>query len=169
MKDAEIHGKDSSGNIRPIRVGTDGKIGIGAGGIARTANPTAVADGADVSPSFDDLGRQLTRPYQARDLISTAYASLTTGTKTSLIAGVASTYLDLCQITCANNSDAAAIVTLTDESTTVRSISVPANGVTHLNFQIPLKQSALGVAWYVDLPDITGTTIEVTAEFAQEV
>lgn len=150
-------GVNESGN--PIKIG----------GVARTANPTAVANVTRVAASFDDVGRQLTRPYQARDLINTAYASLTAGTKTSLIAGVSGSFLDLCQITCANNSNAATIVTLTDESTIVRSISVPADGVTHLNFQIPLKQSATGVAWYVDLPDITGTTIEVTAEFTQEV
>ena len=145
------------------------KIDINIAGIARQTNPVAVLDGGHVPPSYDDVGRQLTRPYQARDLINTAYASLTTGTKTALTTGISGSYLDLCQITCANNSDAAAIVTLTDESTIVRSISVPANGVSHLNFQVPLKQSTTGVAWYVDLPDITGTTIEVTAEFAQEV
>lgn len=138
-------------------------------GIARQSNRTPLNDGSNIEPSFDDLGRQLTRPYQVRDLIATAYASLTTGTKTVLRAGVSGSYLDLMQISCYNNSDAATVVTLTDESTTIRTIPVPANNVTHINYQIPLKQSATGVAWYVDLPDITGTTIEVTAEFAQEI
>lgn len=138
-------------------------------GIARITNPTAKLDGQHVEASYDDLGRQLTRPYQVRDLISTAYASLTTGTKTALTTAVSGAYLDLVQISCYNNSDAATTVTLTDESTTVRTIPVPANNVTHVNYQIPLKQSVSGVAWYVDLPDITGTTVEVTAEFTQEV
>lgn len=138
-------------------------------GIARQLNRTPLNDGSNIEPSFDDLGRQLTRPYQVRDLIATAYASLTNGTKTVLRAGVSEAYLDLMQISCYNNSDAATVVTLTDESTTIRTIPVPANNVTHINYQIPLKQSATGVAWYVDLPDITGTTIEVTAEFAQEI
>ena len=138
-------------------------------GIARITNPTAVLDGQDVKASFDDLGRQITRPYQVRDLITTAYASVTNGTKTSLLAGVSGTYFDLCQISCYNNSDAATVVTLTDESTTVRTIPVQASNVTHINYQVPLKQSATGVAWYVDLPDISGTTIEITAEFSTEV
>lgn len=142
---------------------------IKTGGIARQTNPTAVQDGQRVGAGFDDLGRQLTRPYQVRDLITTAYASLTTGTKTSLIAGVAGAYFDLVQISCYNNSDAATVVTLTDESTTIRTIPVPASNVTHINYNVPLKQSATGVAWYVDLPDITGTTVEVTAEFSREV
>lgn len=138
-------------------------------GFARTTNPSPTPDGGEVRPSFDDLGRQLTRPYQVRDLITTAYASLTTGTKTSLLAGVAGAFFDLAQISCYNNSDAATNVTLTDESTTIRTIPVPASNVTHVNYQIPLKQSATGVAWYVDLPDITGTTVEVTAEFLREI
>lgn len=138
-------------------------------GIARTTNPTASVNGANVAPSYDAVGRQLTRPFQVRDLIATAYASLTTGTKTELRAGISGAYLDLMQISCYNNSDAATVVTLTDESTTVRTIPVPANNVTHINYQTPLKQSATGAAWYADLPDITGTTIEVTAEFSQEV
>ena len=138
-------------------------------GIARQTNPTPVLNGANVEPSYDDVGRQLTRPFQARDLIATAFASLANGTKTELRAGVSGAYLDLMQISCYNNSDAATVVTLTDESTTIRSLPVPANSVTHVNYQIPLKQSATGAAWYVDLPDITGTTVEVTAEFSQEV
>lgn len=118
---------------------------------------------------FDDVGRQVQRPYQVRDLIATAYVSLTTGTKTVLRAGISGAFLDLCQVSCYNNSDAATTVTIADESTTIRTIPVPANNVTHVNYQIPLKQSATGVAWYVDLPDITGTTVEVVAEFIQEV
>lgn len=139
------------------------------GGQSRQTNITPVQNGQRVRASYDDIGRQLTRPYQVRDLISTAYATLTTGTKTQLIAGVSGSFLDLLQISCYNNSDAATVVTLTDESTTIRTLPVPANNVTNVNYQIPLKQSATGVAWYVDLPDITGTTIEITAEFAQEI
>lgn len=138
-------------------------------GVARTTNPTPKLNGQNTEATFDDIGRQLTRPYQVRDLITTASASLTTGTKAELRAGISETYLDLVQISCYNNSDAATTVVLSDESTTVRTIPVPANNVTHINYQIPLKQSASGVAWYVDLPDITGTTVEVTAEFSQEV
>jgi hypothetical protein len=145
------------------------KVDVNTAGVARTTNPSATNNGGEIRASFDDVGRQLTRPYQVRDLITTAYASVTTGTKTQLVAGVSGAFLDLCQISCYNNSDAATVVTLTDESTTIRSIPVPANNVTHVNYQIPLKQSAAGTAWYVDIPDITGTTIEVTAEFVQEV
>lgn len=138
-------------------------------GITRTTNPSPKIDGQSTEASYDTIGRQLTRPYQVRNLISTAYASLSTGTKTALITSPSGSYLDLVQISCYNNSDVATTVVLTDESTTVKTIPVPASNVTHINYQIPLKQNSKGVAWYVDLPDITGTTIEVTAEFIQEV
>ena len=138
-------------------------------GTARTTNPSPTSNGGEVRPSYDDLGRQLTRPYRVRDLIVTAFASLTTGTKTALTTAVTGAFLDLLQISCSNNSDAATTVTLTDESTTVHVVPVPANNATMLNFATPLPQSATGVAWYVDLPDITGTTISINAEFSQEV
>lgn len=138
-------------------------------GISRQTNPSPIIDKADIKASFDDLGRQLTRPYQVRDLVRTAYANLATGTKTELKAGSSGAYFDLVQISCYNNSDVATIVSLYDESTLVRSIPIPATNITHINFEIPLKQSATGVGWYVDLPDITGTTIEVNAEFIEEI
>ncbi len=145
------------------------KVKIDKNGIARTTNPTAVLDAQPVSAGFDDLGRQITRPYQVRDLLLTSFVSLTTGTKTELAAGVASNFLDLIQISFANNSDAATVVTLTDESTTVLSIPVAANSAGALSFSPPLPQSATGVSWYVDLPDITGTTITINGTFSKEV
>lgn len=139
------------------------------GGIARQTNRTAVGDGDRVNAAFDDMGRQLTRPYQVRDLIVTATASLTTGTKTVLVSGTAGSFLDLMQISCSNNSDAATTVTLTDESTSVHVIPVAANFSSILNFDPPIPQSATGQLWAVDLPDITGTTITVLATFSREV
>lgn len=145
------------------------EVDIKTSGIARQTNPTAVLNGQRVEPTYDDVGRQLTRPLQVRDLIYTATVSLTNGTKTELRAGVTGAFLDLVQISCANDSSAATTVTVSDESTTVRTLPVPANSVTHVSYPIPLKQSATNVAWYVDLPDITGTTITVEAEFIAEV
>lgn len=137
-------------------------------GLSKQTNPSAKLDGERAEPLFDDLGRGITR-YTIRDLIVTAAASLVNGTKTSLVTGVSGSYLDLKQITLSNNSSAATTVTLTDESTTVRTIDVPANDAVHLVFDPALPQNTTGVDWYVDLPDITGTTISVNAEFINEV
>lgn len=138
-------------------------------GIARTTNPTALGNGQPSKPSFDDLGRQLTRPFQVRDLITTAIAILSTGTAATLVTGVSGAFLDLKQISFANNSGASASVAILDESTTVRTIQVPVSSTVHLSFDPPLKQNATGVNWNIDMEDITGTTISVAAEFFQEV
>lgn len=151
-------GSTDQGTSNPIKVG----------GLGRQTNPSPVEDNTRVAQMHDDLGRQIIR-HQVRDLMTSAYVSLTGGTKTELKAGVSGAYLDLYQISCYNNSDAATVVVLSDESTTVRSIPVAASSVQNLRFDPPLKQSATGVSWYVDIPDITGTTIEVAAEFSKEV
>ena len=128
------------------------------------------ANERDIADAYlDDLGRQITRPYQVRDLVKTALVSLTGGTKTSLIVGVTGAFMDLMQISVYNNSNAATTVDLLDESTTVMTIPAPATSVTTYNFQIPKKQSATGVAWYVDMPDLSGTTLQISADFLQEV
>lgn len=183
MKDAEIFGKDTNETYRPVRVSTDGNPLVSGdvahdvadsgrpvkiGGVARQTNPTAVSDGDRVQAVFDDLGRQMTR-YTMRDTIVTAYLEVSTGTKTALQAGIASTFLDLKQMTLANNSSVAVTVEVLDESTTVRKIVVPVTSTIVMEFDPAIPQSAQGVAWYVDLDDITGTTVLVGAEFVREV
>ena len=172
MKDAEIHGKDSTGNIRPIRVGTDGKIGIGTGGIARTTNPAAVADGADATPSFDKVGRQLVWPFQVRDLIATASASLSTGTETTLLAaGAAGVFHDLLEITASNNSTVAQVVSIRDATTAgvVRTITAEPNKSVSMTFPVPVIQNTAAAIWTVDMDDVTGTTITIDALFIKNV
>lgn len=137
-------------------------------GEGRQSNPSPVISNRPVAPLFDDLGRQIIR-HSIRDLVYTASASLTTGTATTLRAGVTSAYLDLVQVTAANNSTAAAQITISDESTVVRTIQVPAASTLHIVFDPPLKQSATGVNWNADMEDITGTTVSLSAEFVEEI
>ena len=136
-------------------------------GLARTTGQIPVGQGDSVDMAMDPLGRQLIR-FQVRDLIQTASASLTGGTKTVLATGSAGEYLDLYQITLSNNSDAAVVVSLTDESTDIMNYTVGAAGRVNEYYQIPIKQSASGVGWYVDIPDISGTTVTITAAFSRE-
>lgn len=164
---------DSAGNLKIVGTqehgDADSQMPVKIGGQARTTNPTAVDDGDRVNLISDDVGRQVMAPYQVRDLVNTAYVSLTGGTKTSLIAGVTSVFLDLIQISMSNNSGAATTLTLTDESTTIQSFVLPANDTRQFDFPVPIRQSATGVAWYVDLPDISGTTVTVQAQFIRNV
>lgn len=139
--------------------------------IAHTANPTAVADGADVRRMADKLGRQVMRPMQVRDLIATAYVSLATGTETTLLAGVASTFLDLINVIGTNNSDAAVSVDLRDATGAgiITTLRIPANGTVGTNNTVPIPANTLATAWTADLPDITGTTVTLSALFSKEI
>lgn len=117
---------------------------------------------------YDDLGRGIVR-HCVRDLVYTATASLSTGTAATLFTGASGFFADLKQITLSNNSTASATVAVLDESTTVRTIQVPAGNTLNFTFDPALKQSATGGNWGVDMEDITGTTVSVAAEFNREV
>ena len=136
--------------------------------LSRTTSQIPVADRTRTDVATDDLGRVLTR-YQTRDLLVTGSASLTGGTKTALATAPTGTYLDLYQFTWTNSSDAATTLTVTDESTSVLVLPLAASSSDTLLFPMPLKQNATGVAWYVDLPDISGTTVTINAVFSKEV
>lgn len=148
----------------------DGDAPVKTGGVAIQTVPTAVADGDRVRFIADDLGRQLVR-YQARDLTQSAYISLTNGTETTLVTGVASTYLDLVWIVGANNSDAAVSVDLRSGTagSVLLTLEIPAYGTAGANFgPDPLQQEIVAGAWTADMPDITGTTISLSAKFNKE-
>lgn len=149
----------------------DGGNPIKVGGVARQTNRTAVLDGYRVDATYDDVGRQITNPYQVRDLIATASASLTTGTETTLFAGTAGEFHDLIHITCSNNSTAAVTVSIRDATGggVVKTIDVGANTGTTVNFQVPYPQNTAAAAWTADIPDITGTTVTVEALFVKNV
>lgn len=157
----------------PSPVGTvdDGTAPVQGAGIARTANPTAITNGGVVKSTHDDLGRQVFRVHQVRDLISTARATISNGTETTLLAAVAGSYLDLVSVMCANNSDAATSVDLraVTAGNIVQTIQVPANGTAGWAPQTPWPQDETGNNWTADLPDITGTTISISALFSREV
>ena len=152
-------------------VADDGSAPVQVGGVARTANPTAVANGDVVKSTHDDLGRQVTRPVQVRDLVQTAYVSLTTGTETTLLAGASGVFHDLIHAIGTNNSDAA--VTVDIRSATgggiVTSIRIPANGTAGASLTVPIPQDVSADTWTADLPDITGTTVTLSGLFSKEV
>ena len=148
----------------------DGGAPVKIGGIARQTNQSAVADGDRVSATFDDLGRQIVRT-QVRDLTQSAYAQLTTGTETTLLAGVASTFLDLLWVVGANNSDAAVMVDIRSGTagSTLLTLQIPANGTAGIAPALPIKQEVVAGTWTADMGDITGTTVSISALFSKEV
>lgn len=139
------------------------------GGIARTANPAAVAAGDRVSATFDKLGRQLVIPYQIRDLIATARASVTTGAETTLLAGAASTFHDCAMITFANQSTAVVDVDIRDATGggIVATITVPADNTAGWAPAIPYPQNVSADTWTFQNSgtDQSNTTIVATGLF----
>lgn len=137
---------------------------------ARTTNPTAVADGADVRPKADKLGRTLTRPMQVRDLIRTAYVTLSTGTEATLITAAAGTFYDCIWMAFANTSTAAVQIDVraVTAGNIVHSAYVPANSTVGWAPPVPWPQDATGNNWTVDMGDFTNSNVLITALFSQE-
>lgn len=139
--------------------------------IARTTNPTAATDGTAAFATSDKLGRQLTRPVQARELLTTAYVALSTGSETTLISGVAGSYLDLVMITASNNSTAATQLDIraVTGGNIIHTMYLPAStGPVGFSPSVPWPQDATGNNWTIDMPDQTGTTVYVSALFSKE-
>lgn len=150
----------------------DGDAPIKAGGIAMTANPTAVAGGDRVAFRGDDIGRQLTRPIQVRDLIQTARASSTNVTETTLLAGSASTFHDLIYVLASNNSTGATAIDIRSGTANgiLMTIDLPANGVAGVAPPVPIPQDVAANAWtFTQQGDVSTTTVVVTALFSKEV
>ena len=146
------------------------------GGVAvTTANPTAVSGGDIVNFRADDLGRQLIRPVQVRDLISTAYVNKVTGstfgTETTLLTGVTSTYNDLIYVLASNDSTVAIGVDIrgTLAGNILMHLEIPANGTVGVATPVPIPAGDVGASWTIDLPDVTGTNVYVSALFSKEI
>lgn len=150
-----------SGSNRPVKVG----------GVGRTTNPTAVANDQITRFISDDLGRQLIRPIQVRDLTVTARATLTNGTETTLLAAAAGSFHDLIYVMGANVSDAATTVDIraVTAGNVMLTLQLPANGTSGVALPVPLPQDAMGNNWTADMGDITGTTVYLSGLFSREV
>lgn len=140
--------------------------------LTRQTNPTAIV--SDWSPAgADDLGRTITRPIQVRDLLASAYVSATTGTEATLLAASAGNMFDLISVMCANQSDAATTIDIRGvlAGNVLLTVAVPANGTAGINLTTPWPQTSsdTGNAWTYDMPDITGTVVNISALFSKEV
>ena len=143
-------------------------------GLARTTNPAAIGDGLIVPTSHDDLGRPLITPIQVRDLIATAYASVTNVTETTLLAGIASTFLDLIYVKFSNQSTGAVNVGLRGSTggTVMDIFSIPANSTVGYVLPRPMPQGTeAGSVWTFQnqASDDSTTSISVSALFSKEI
>ena len=156
MKDAQIYGvklAQGSSSSFPLQVNVDDELKVNAGtgvsAVARTTNPTAVADGAVVSPMYDDLGRQVNWPFQVRDLLLTGFATLTRGTETAVVAAAASTLHDIVTITGANTSGIAQNISIRvgTGGSVVDSLTIPVTSTISKSYSVPLLSSEVAQVW----------------------
>ena len=144
-------------------------------GIVRQTNPTAKLDGQPAVPSFDDLGRQLTRPFQVRDLISTGSAVLTRISETTVLAAVAATFLDLIVVTGANATGVAVQIDIRSGTANgiADSLVIPANSSATKSFTIPYPATEMAQPWTAQWSGSTGeisdSPITITAIASREV
>lgn len=153
------HGSADSGN--PLKIG----------GVARTANPTAVSDGQRVNLMCDKVGRQVVALGQARELTGTQVTTITTNTETTIVtaAGVG-VYADLTSLAITNSANAAVTLTLRDSTAgTVRGIyDLAAYGGIVMSFPTPKAQSTANNNWTLTL-SVAVASINVTADYVKNV
>ena len=151
---------------------TNGPFKIG--GVARTTNPTAVDNVDRVDASYDDLGRQLIVLHQVRDLVFTAQAATSTLAEVTLLAGVASVFHDLVEVTCANNSSVAVRLSLRSATGggVVKTFNILANASVSQTFPVPLPQDVAADTWTIQNAgsgDTSTTDTTVSALFIRNI
>jgi hypothetical protein len=137
-----------------------------SGGEARTTNPTAVTDGQAVRQIHDKLGRQSVVLSHIRDLVTDGGAiTISTTTETTILAAVASTFLDLTLLLITNTSATATRVDIRDDTAgTVRfSVAIAANGGAVIPFNVPMKQGTVNKNWTAQLSTAV-TDIRIVAQ-----
>lgn len=104
---------------------------VTTGGLAKTANPTAVADGDVVNELHDKLGKVIA-VSAIRELKGVQKTTIANTTETTIITAAASTFHDLYGLIIANTSATATSVAIKDATA----------GTTRMNIAIPAGQTA---------------------------
>lgn len=132
---AQVVGNVASGS-------TDSGNPVKIGGLAKTANPTAVTDGQRVNAIFDKLGKQVV-VGAIRDLKAVQNTTITSSTSETTIvtAGGASVFCDLYGLVITNTSATECEVTIKDATagTTRLAFKVPANDTR--GFMLPVDSA----------------------------
>lgn len=121
------------------------------GGLAKTANPTAVTDGQVVNSLHDKLGKQVV-VNSIRDLKGRQSTTLTsTTTETTIVTATAAVFNDLYGLVITNTSATATAVTIRDVTagSPVATFNIPAGDTR--GFMLPesgaWKQTTVNTAW----------------------
>lgn len=145
---------------------------VTTGGLAKTSNPTAVADAQAVNAQFDKVGRQVS-VSQLRELRGMQQTQLSnTTSETTIVTAAASIFNDLYGLILANTGATATKVSIRDDTAgTVRAIIYVPAGDTR-GFMLPadagLPQTAVNKNWTAQC-SVATTALEVTALFAKNI
>ena len=137
------------------------------GAQARQTNPTAVADADRVNLIADDVGRQVVRLGQVRDLMVDATTTITVSTETTILAAVASTFLDLVTLIIANTSATGVRVDIRDTTagTVLLSLYAPATQTVGFTLTRPKNQTTVNTNWTAQASSaVTDLRVYVQAE-----
>src|SRR6516165_6876511 len=138
------------------------------GGVARTANPTAVANGQRVNASFDKLGKQVVIGA-LRETKGDQKTSITTTTETTVVtAGGAGVFNDIYGIVVTNKSATTVFVDFRDSTggAVVTTLAAPANDTRGLTLTVDsaITQTTAANNWTAQLSSAT-TSVEITMLF----
>lgn len=140
------------------------------GGVARTANPTAVTDGQRVDATFDKLGKQVV-VGSIRALKGVQQTTITSSTsETTIVTAIASTFADLYGLIITNTSATVTKVTIKDATagTTRAVLEVPPTDTR--GFMLPesgaIPQAVVNNNWTATC-GTSVASIEITALYVQ--
>lgn len=138
-----------------------------AGGLAKTANPSAASDGNMTTVLLDKLGKQIV-VGSIRDLKVNQITTITaSASETTVLTAVASTFLDVYGVIVTNTSATAVTVAFKDSTagTTQFNIAVPA-GETR-GFMLPeggaVKQTTVNNNWTATTQSVSSVIITMLA------
>ena len=136
------------------------------GGIVRTTQPTATADQKSMQFLLSKTGQMIASIGTVREFQNTLKAvTVSTTTETTLIAAVATYFQDIYGLTVSNTSITTATrvdIRDTTAGTVVESFWLPAATTLRLNYDVPLKQSAINTNWTVQL-SVATTDVRISA------
>lgn len=135
------HDSVDSGN--PVKVG----------GVARTSNPTAVANADRAQLMTDDVGRLVTVSSHVRDLVTTQYTLITSSAETTVLtAGAAGVFHDIVHIALSSDSNNVGIdIRDATAGSIVWNVRIDADDPVILTFNPPLPQTTAANNWTMDL------------------
>lgn len=112
-------------------------------GLSRQKGQIPVGESVITDIATDDLGRLITTPYQVRDLLFTANATLTRGTETTVLTGNGLHFYDIVTITGANTSGIAQNIDIRfgTAGTVIDKLTIPVTSTANKQYAVPLSAS----------------------------